>query len=141
MMAKRSLFTRKLRARERGAALIMVLGSLTILSVMLAETQDEMSTEFASALSDRDQESRTPVDLGAIELGGSLRPVKLLEVAADPLKSERIGVPPERSLRCVPAQLDLMLQLDLGRLEHDDMAELPHRQFTLAIASSGCLRD
>lgn len=45
---------RKLRAKERGAALIMVLGSLTILAVMLAEFQDEMSTEFASALSDRD---------------------------------------------------------------------------------------
>jgi general secretion pathway protein K len=45
---------RKLRAKERGAALIMVLGSLTILAVMLAEYQDEMSTEFASALSDRD---------------------------------------------------------------------------------------
>jgi len=45
---------RKLRAKERGAALIMVLGSLTILAVMLAEYQDQMSTEFASALSDRD---------------------------------------------------------------------------------------
>ncbi len=53
-MSKRSLLRRKLKLRERGAALIMVLGSLTILSVMLAETQDEMSTEFASALSDRD---------------------------------------------------------------------------------------
>src|SRR5688572_10468617 len=53
-MARRRLLTRKLRGRERGAALIMVLGSLTILSVMMAETQDEMSTEFASALSDRD---------------------------------------------------------------------------------------
>ena len=42
------------RRRERGAALIMVLGSLTILSVMLSEFQDEMSTEFASAMSDRD---------------------------------------------------------------------------------------
>ena len=45
---------RKLRGKERGAALIMVLGSLTILAVMLAEYQDQMSTEFASALSDRD---------------------------------------------------------------------------------------
>jgi general secretion pathway protein K len=32
----------------------MVLGSLVILAVMLSEFQDEMSTEFASALSDRD---------------------------------------------------------------------------------------
>lgn len=42
------------RRRQRGAALIMVLGALTILSVMLSEFQDEMSSEFASALSDRD---------------------------------------------------------------------------------------
>ncbi len=32
----------------------MVLGSLTILAVMLSEFQDEMSTEFASAMSERD---------------------------------------------------------------------------------------
>jgi general secretion pathway protein K len=42
------------RRRQRGAALIMVLGSLTILSVMLSEFQEEMSSEFANALSDRD---------------------------------------------------------------------------------------
>lgn len=42
------------RARERGVALILVLGSLTILAVMLSETQDEMSVEFGSALSERD---------------------------------------------------------------------------------------
>ncbi len=42
------------KRRQRGAALIMVLGSLTILAVMLSEFQDEMSTEFASAMSDRD---------------------------------------------------------------------------------------
>ncbi len=42
------------RARQRGAALVMVLGALTLLAVMLSELQDEMSGEFASALSDRD---------------------------------------------------------------------------------------
>jgi general secretion pathway protein K len=42
------------RRKQRGAALIMVLGTLTILAVMLSEFQDQMSTEFASALSDRD---------------------------------------------------------------------------------------
>lgn len=49
-----SLQRARRRRRRRGAALIMVLGSLTILSVMLSEFQDEMSTEFASAMSDRD---------------------------------------------------------------------------------------
>jgi general secretion pathway protein K len=52
---RRLLRRRLLRTRrERGAALIMVLGSLTILAVMLSEFQEEMSTEFASAMSDRD---------------------------------------------------------------------------------------
>ncbi|WP_394821113.1 general secretion pathway protein GspK [Pendulispora albinea] len=40
--------------RERGIALIMVLGSIAVLTVMLAEFQDETSTELAAALADRD---------------------------------------------------------------------------------------
>jgi general secretion pathway protein K len=36
-------------------ALVLVLGALTILSVMLTETQDESSADFASALTARDQ--------------------------------------------------------------------------------------
>src|SRR6187549_4075610 len=47
---------RRLRARRqrRGVALILVLSSLTILTVMLSEVQDENAAEFASALSARD---------------------------------------------------------------------------------------
>jgi general secretion pathway protein K len=41
--------------RERGVALMLVLGALTILTVMLTETQDESSADFASALATRDQ--------------------------------------------------------------------------------------
>lgn len=46
----------RLRARRqrRGVALILVLSSLTILTVMLSEVQDENAAEFASALSARD---------------------------------------------------------------------------------------
>jgi general secretion pathway protein K len=44
----------RLRASKRGVALIMVLGALTILTVMLTEVQDESSAEFSSALSARD---------------------------------------------------------------------------------------
>ncbi|WP_394848810.1 type II secretion system protein GspK [Pendulispora brunnea] len=44
----------KQRARERGIALIMVLGAIAVLTVMLAEFQDETSTELAAALADRD---------------------------------------------------------------------------------------
>ncbi|HET9931790.1 MAG TPA: type II secretion system protein GspK, partial [Polyangiaceae bacterium] len=42
------------RRRRRGVAFIMVLGALTILTVMLTELQDESSAEFASALEARD---------------------------------------------------------------------------------------
>lgn len=47
---------RRLRARRRrrGVALILVLSSLTILTVMLSEIQDESSAELGSALSARD---------------------------------------------------------------------------------------
>ena len=41
--------------RERGVALILVLGALTILTVMLTESQDESSADFASTLATRDQ--------------------------------------------------------------------------------------
>lgn len=42
------------RSKQRGIALLMVTSSIVILTLMLAEFQDEMSTEFSSAMSDRD---------------------------------------------------------------------------------------
>ncbi len=45
---------RKRRAKERGIALIMVLGALSILTVMLAEFQADTSATLASAMADRD---------------------------------------------------------------------------------------
>jgi len=45
---------RRKRRRERGVALVLVLGALTILTVMLADFQDEASSELGSALSARD---------------------------------------------------------------------------------------
>jgi general secretion pathway protein K len=47
---------RRQRARRarRGVALILVLSSLTILTVMLSEIQDESAAELGSALSARD---------------------------------------------------------------------------------------
>ncbi len=44
----------KRRARERGIALIMVLGAIAVLTVMLAEFQDETSTELAASVAERD---------------------------------------------------------------------------------------
>jgi general secretion pathway protein K len=54
--AKLSARALRLRARRqrRGVALILVLSSLTILTVMLSEVQDENAAEFASALTARD---------------------------------------------------------------------------------------
>lgn len=44
----------KRRARERGIALVMVMGAVAILTVMLAEFQDETSAELAAATAQRD---------------------------------------------------------------------------------------
>lgn len=45
---------RKSRAKERGIALVMVMGAIAILTVMLAEFQDETSAELAAATAQRD---------------------------------------------------------------------------------------
>lgn len=45
---------RKKRSRERGVALVMAIGTVAILTVMLAEFQDETSAELAAATSQRD---------------------------------------------------------------------------------------
>lgn len=49
------LRTMRRRRSQRGVALIMVLGTLTILTVMLTEFQDETSAELGSAMSARDR--------------------------------------------------------------------------------------
>jgi len=72
------------RRRRRGAALIMVLGSLTILSVMLSEFQDEMSTEFASAMSDRDALKAEYAARSAVNLSRLL-------IAAEPTVRQAAG--------------------------------------------------
>jgi general secretion pathway protein K len=57
MTQSRALARRKRRrlGRQRGVALILVLGALTIMTVMLTESQDESAADFASALATRDQ--------------------------------------------------------------------------------------
>lgn len=47
--------SRRARRRRRGVAFILVLGALTILSVMMSEIQDESSAEFSSAMTARDE--------------------------------------------------------------------------------------
>src|SRR5580692_7276717 len=60
---------RKKRAKERGIALIMVLGAIAVLTVMLAEFQDETSAEVASALADRDGVQAEYIARSAVNLG------------------------------------------------------------------------
>jgi general secretion pathway protein K len=55
MTTRKPVRKRAARASRRGVALILVLGGLTILTVMLTEAQDESSADFAGALAARDQ--------------------------------------------------------------------------------------
>jgi general secretion pathway protein K len=57
------------RARERGIALVMVLGAIVVLTVMLAEFQDDTSAEVASALADRDGVQAEYIARSAVNLG------------------------------------------------------------------------
>jgi len=58
MSAAAALRSRRERARrrkrERGIALVMVMGAIAVLTVMLAELQEDTSAELAAALADRD---------------------------------------------------------------------------------------
>jgi len=54
MSGLRAVRKRKRKNRERGIALVMVMGAIAILTVMLAEFQDETSAELAAATAQRD---------------------------------------------------------------------------------------
>src|SRR4029077_3237585 len=53
-MSARRATRRRRRADERGVALILVLGSITLLTVFLTQLQEETSSELAAALAERD---------------------------------------------------------------------------------------
>ncbi len=55
MTTRRALRKRFSRASRRGVALILVLGALTILTVVLTEAQNESAADLAGALAARDQ--------------------------------------------------------------------------------------
>lgn len=54
MIARPNVRRRKAKRKERGIALVMVMGAIAILTVMLAEFQDETSAELAAATAQRD---------------------------------------------------------------------------------------
>jgi len=63
------LAQKRKRAKERGIALIMVLGAIVVLTVMLAEFQDDTSAEVAAALADRDGVQAEYIARSAVNLG------------------------------------------------------------------------
>jgi general secretion pathway protein K len=73
------------RKRERGVALIMVLGAIAIMIVMLAEFQDEAGAEFAAATATRDSVQAEYFARSAINLARLL-------IAAEP--TMRAGIAP-----------------------------------------------
>lgn len=68
---------RRRRSSRRGVALIMVLAAITVLTVLLAEFQDESSSELSGALSDRDALKAEYLALSGINLSRLL-------IAAEP---------------------------------------------------------
>jgi general secretion pathway protein K len=65
------------RAKEAGIALVMVLGAIAVLTVMLAEFQDDTSAELASAMADRDSVQAEYMARSAVSLSRLL-------IAAEP---------------------------------------------------------
>ncbi len=60
---------RKRRVDERGIALILVLGAITVLTVFLTQLQEETSSELAAALSERDALKAEYFARSAVNLG------------------------------------------------------------------------
>jgi general secretion pathway protein K len=56
------------RAKQRGVALVIVLAAISIMTVLLAELQDEASSEAAAAISDRDALKAEYVARSAVNL-------------------------------------------------------------------------
>jgi general secretion pathway protein K len=75
---------RILRAQQRGVALIMVLGAITILTVILAEFQEEAGTEATAAIADRDALKAEFAARSAIQLARLL-------IASEPTIRTAIG--------------------------------------------------
>jgi general secretion pathway protein K len=85
------------RVRERGVALIMVLGAMSVLTVMLAESQDDASAELASARADRDSVQAEYMARSAVNLSRLL-------IASEPVLRQSVA-PIFALMRRKPPQL------------------------------------
>lgn len=88
---------RRRRAKERGIALVMVMGAIAILTVMLAEFQDETSAELASATAQRDA-------VGAEYLARSAVNLSRLLIASEPTVRKAVA-PLFMMMKRTPPQL------------------------------------
>jgi general secretion pathway protein K len=101
---KRAVLLAHRRKRERGVALIMVLGAIAIMVVMLAELQDDAGSEFASATAVRDGVQAEYFARSAINLSRLL-------VAAEPTMRQAIA-PLFMFMKRTPPQLPVWQYAD-----------------------------
>ena len=96
--------TKRRRARERGVALIMVLGAIAIMIVMLAEFQDDAGSEYAAATAARDSVQAEYDARSAINLSRLL-------IAAEPSMRQAIA-PLFMLMKRQPPQLPVWVYAD-----------------------------
>jgi general secretion pathway protein K len=89
----------KRHARRRGIALVMVMGAIAVLTVMLAEFQDETSAELAAATAQRDSIQAEYVARSAVNLSRLL-------IASEPSMRKAIA-PLFMMMKRTPPQLPL----------------------------------
>lgn len=98
-MSARSRRRRKAKRKERGIALVMVMGAIAILTVMLAEFQDETSAELAAATGQRDGVQAEYMAISALNLSRLL-------IASEPSMRKAIA-PLFMMMKRTPPQLPL----------------------------------
>jgi general secretion pathway protein K len=105
------------RAKERGVALVMVLGAIAIMIVMLAEFQDDASAEFAAATAARDSVQAEYFARSAVNLSRLL-------VAAEPTMRSAIS-PLFMMMKRSPPQLPVWQYADrvLGAFNDKEAAQ------------------
>jgi general secretion pathway protein K len=111
---RRAAARAKRRKRERGVALIMVLGAIAIMVVMLAEFQDDAGAEFASATAARDSVQAEYFARSAVQL-------ERLLIASEPTMRQAI-TPLFMLMKSTPPQLPVWEYSDriLGAFNDQD---------------------
>jgi general secretion pathway protein K len=114
---RREVRRRKRRAKERGIALVMVMGAIAILTVMLAEFQDETSAELAAATAQRDGIQAEYMARSAVNLSRLL-------IASEPTMRKAIA-PLFMMLKKTPPQLPVWEFSDrlLGAFNDQDSSQ------------------